>query len=468
LLNVAAEWSNPVRALILLIGIVSLGSSAAADDIAFTHATVIDTLSGSERQNMTVVVRGDKIVEVFPTGAMKLGAALQRVDASGKYLIPGLWDMHVHAAADRLVAIPAFVANGITGVRSMGEDFDGVQTIRQEIVSGKLVGPRIFASGKVLDGPNPVRPSVSIAVSNPEEARAAVDRLKRQGVDFVKVYSLLPRDAYFAIADESKKLGITFAGHVPLTVTAAEASEAGQKSFEHLLQVMTGASTRESEMVARIPIAADRMLRDTQAAETFDPGKAKALFAMFARNGTWQTPTLVILHVAAYRNVPGITDDSRHEYFPSFLRRWNFDGMPPTNAEMEHRAFDMRLKVVSDMYHAGVRILAGTDTPALYMMPGFSLHDELQWLVKAGLTPLAALQAATIGPAEFLGITDSAGSISKGKAADLVLLNADPIKSIANTQKIESVVIAGRYLDRRKLDRILGALKAGPPRPSAH
>jgi imidazolonepropionase-like amidohydrolase len=141
--------------------------------------------------------------------------------------------------------------------------------------------------------------------------------------------------------------------------------------------------------------------------------------------------------------------------------------MPPTDAEKEHRAFDMKLKVVGDMYHAGVKILAGTDTGVPYIMPGFSLHDELQWLVKAGLTPLEALQAATIGPAEFLGITDSVGSISKGKAADLVLLNADPIKSIANTQKIESVVIAGHYLDHGKLDAILEGLKAAP-QPSRH
>jgi predicted amidohydrolase YtcJ len=154
-----------------LIGIVSLVSSAEADDIAFTHVTVIDTVSGRERRNITVVVHGDKLAEVSPTGSVKLPAQMRKVDASGKYLIPGLWDMHAHGTADNLVAIPAFVANGIAGVRSMGEDFDGVQTIRQEIASGKVVGPRILASGKVLDGPNPVRPSVSIPVSNAAEAR---------------------------------------------------------------------------------------------------------------------------------------------------------------------------------------------------------------------------------------------------------------------------------------------------------
>jgi len=284
-----------------------------------------------------------------------------------------------------------------------------------------------------------------------------VDNLKEHGVDFIKVYSGLPREAYLAIAQEANERNIPFAGHVPDSITAAEASDAGQKSMEHLYQIGLACSRSEAKLAAEHihsfrEIAERRLLE----AETYDPEKAEILFEKFAKNGTWQTPTLTLLRINAHWNDPQINQDARFNYIPEAIRQsW-------TNAPLlyllsslllgagatQRRAFEKDLELVGRMQQGGVRILAGTDTGNPYVMPGFSLHDELQLLVKSGLTPLEALQTATIRPAEYFGIAE-------GKLADLVLLKANPLKDIANTQKIDSVVAAGRYFTRYDLDKLL-------------
>jgi hypothetical protein len=419
--------------------------------IAFTHAAVIDPATGTIEPGMTVVVSGDRIAEVAKTTALKLPAGTLIVDATGKYLIPGLWDMHAHGVSNKRT-IELFLANGITGVRSMFDDFDAIKDLRNAIKSGTVVGPRIYASGPIVDGPKPVWPG-SIAVATAEQGRKAVDNLKERGVDFIKIYSGLPREAYFAIADEANKQHIPFAGHIPDSVTAPEASEAGQKSVEHLYGVALACSRVAAERLRSFQEIAEQQVLE---GETYDPAKAKALFDKFIRNGTWQTPTLTMLRVNAYWSDPRITQDVRSKYIPETLRQsWTnapslylLNSLPPGAGPTQRKAFDMELKLVGRMQRAGVRILAGTDTGNPYVMPGFALHDELQLLVKSGLTPLEALRAATIRPAEFFGITDAAGSIAKGKFADLVLLNADPFQNISNTQKIDSVVVGGHYINR--------------------
>ena len=259
--------------------------------VAITHVTVIDTTGGPPKPDMTVVVQDQRIVDLGKSDAVHAPGGARLIDGSGKYLIPGLWDMHVHEVfgdwipRDEKVVPPLFVANGITGVRDMGGDLDVLKVWRAEIAAGRLLGPRMIIAGPMLDGPVPRFPS-SAPVATPADARRWVDELTHRGVDFIKIQSLIPRDGYFAAADEAKKLGMVFVGHVPDAVRASEASNAGQKSIEHFTGIFEGCSTIEDQLI-KGPKSLGHNVK------TYDPARAKALIALMAKNQTWQVPTLV-------------------------------------------------------------------------------------------------------------------------------------------------------------------------------
>jgi imidazolonepropionase-like amidohydrolase len=421
------------------------------------------------------VLSGGRIAGIGKSADVPLPKGSQVVDGSGKFLIPGLWDMHVHMVfgdwfpQSQAITLPLFVANGVTGVRDMGGELDVLQEWRKQIAQGKLLGPRIVTSGPMLDGPKPRFPS-SVAVASPEDARKAVDDLKRRGADFIKLQSLMSRESYFAIADEAKKQGMVFAGHVPDAIRAVEASNAGQKSIEHLTGVFEGCSTVEDELL-KGPKGFKRFL------ETFDEARAAALIAVFAKNRTWQAPTLVWESGGNLLDQRDLQHDARARYVPASWRdgtwrRFTEDILKDQandDLQTRQRFVAKELAVVRAMHRAGVPFLAGTDTASgVYVFPGFSLHEEMQLFVQAGFTPLEALQCATRNPAEYLGRLTEMGTIEKGKVADLVLLDANPLDDIANTKRIAGVVAAGRYLSRADLDRLLrgvetAAAKHGTP-----
>jgi imidazolonepropionase-like amidohydrolase len=449
----------------LVCALLTCAVLAQGQDLAITHVTVIDTRTGRAQRDMTVLISGDHIAAVAESRRLQPPRGAQTVDGQRKFLIPGLWDMHVHMRAnwDRAAIdaaawtfyAPNFIANGVTGVRGMWDMLPTIQKLRAEIASGRVAGPRVVASGNMLDGDPPSVPG-AIACADARQGRAAVDQLKREGSDFVKVYSGLSRDTYFAIADQSRKAGLPFAGHVPNSVTAAEASDAGQKSIEHLLGVFVSCSSREAEFAGSVanfgaPLRA--------AAESYDSRKAAALFARFVKNGTWQTPTLAALRSVAYfGDAAYMKDDRLSQLPPAILEFWKAGGMGMRAADdpaARSRQFERELTLVGAMQKAGVKILAGTDTPNPYVFPGSSLHDELELLVKAGLTPLQALQAATLRPAEYLGMAARLGTIAPGRLADLVLLSGDPLADIANTRRIEAVIQNGRLYQRPDLQRVL-------------
>src|SRR5262249_19327605 len=330
---------------------------------------------------------------------------------------------------------------------------------RRELEKGSLVGPRMALASPIVDGPRPFWPN-SIAVSTPDEGRKADDKVKKWGDDFVKVYTYLPRDAYMAIAQEAKKEGIPFEGHVPWSISAGEASDAGQKSIEHLTGILLACSAREAEIRGQIPQAtpfAGRSAVEAQAIETYDDKKAGALFERFVRNRTWQCPTLTVLRSMAYLDDNDFRNDRRVKYMPAQIReRWerredsNSGGRSAvSNYSLAKKVYARYLELVGAMHRAGVQVLAGTDTGNPYCFPGFSLHDELGLLVRAGLTAGEALRTATINPAAFLGMDDRLGTIDRGKLADLVLLSANPLEDIHNTQRIDAVIENGRLFDRK-------------------
>jgi hypothetical protein len=448
--------------------------------LIFTHAAIIDTAGGPKKTDMTVFITGDRITEIKKTGKVRPPKGAQVIDATGKFLIPGLWDMHVHWYDERY--FPLFIANGVTGMRIMWGDPDHFKQ-REEISKGSLIGPRMIIASPIVDGPRSVMAD-SISVSSEAEARQAVRHVKEMGYDFVKVYQLLPREAYFAIADESKKLGIPFAGHIPSSISATEASNAGQRSVEHLgggLGILLTCSNKEEELRKEREKAYDGFSRQQPRArsrlgalgsfhkkvlETYDVEKASALFALFIKNSTWQCPTLTVLRSDSFLDDKNFTNDPRLKYMTEAEREsWELKNNPFASSNtaedwaMEKKVYLKELEIVGAMRRAGVEMLAGTDVLNPFCFPGFSLHDELGLLVEAGLTPMEALQAATYNPAKFLGLTDSLGTIDIGKIADLVLLEADPLEDIGNTKKITAVVIGGKYFPKSSLDEMLAKIE---------
>jgi len=458
---------------LLLIGLIvvcpiAAYAQASHPELHIADVTVIDVNGGATQTHRCVIVRGDHIVDVADDEKCAKGqhGDVVPIDGNGKFLIPGLWDMHVHMVfgdwfpRGNEVTLPLFVANGITGVRDMGGELEVLQQWRKEICAGTLVGPRIVMSGPMLDGPQPRFPS-SIAIKTPEDGRRAVDDLKERGADFIKLQSLIPRDAVFAIADEAKKQRITLAGHVPDSVRASEMSNAGQKSFEHLIGIFEGSSSLEDQFIKGAKT-------ESQFLSTYDPKRAEALFALLAKNQTWQCPTLVWERGGNLIDETDFAHDTRAKYVPAY---WKDVTWKRFTDQIEHdfniddlatrkRFVAKELEVVNAMHKAGIPFLAGTDTPpGVYIFPGFSLHEELQRFVAAGFTPLEALQTATLNPAKFLGMEDRLGTIEKGKLADMVLLDANPLDDIRNTQKIAGVIANGRYLSRAELDKMLAGVE---------
>ena len=447
---------------------IARAQSPSVPVVIIHDVTVIDATGAPAQPHRTVIVRDGKIEEVG-SSSMGMGGKLSgvHVDGSGKFLIPGLWDMHVHMVFGswfphgKEITLPLFIANGITGVRDMGGELEVLQQWRKEIAAGTLLGPRMVISGPMLDGPQPRFPS-SIAIKTPEDGRRAVDDLKQRGADFIKLQSLIPREAVFAIADEARRQGIPFVGHVPDAVRASEASNAGQKSFEHLIGVFEGSSPLEDEFLKGSKT-------ETKFLSSYDPERASKLFALLAKNHTWQCPTLVWERGGNLIDEADFSHDARAKYVPAYWKdvTWKrftdqiLHDYTSDDLATRKRFVERELEVVNAMHRAGIPFLAGTDTPAgVYVFPGFSLHEELQRFVAAGFTPMEALQNATFNAAQFLGMEDRVGTIEKGKLADLVLLDANPLDDIRNTQKIAAVVVNGRYLSRADLDKILAGVEA--------
>jgi len=379
-----------------------------------------------------------------------------------------LWDMHVHLwyKEDQF---PMYLAWGITGVRDMGSDLARVKRWRSEIKSGALLGPHIETCGPAVDGFPSDDPKLPvIMVRSPAEARTAYDHLEQDlKVDFVKVLSRLPRDAYLALIERARKWGLPVAGHVPDTVPVDEAVTARQNSIEHLSNVLLACSSDERKILVPRANAIERkdwnavISFDERALATFDFNKADALIERMARYASYQTPTLVMLRRRTYADADDVARDPHLKYIPAAIRetwsdpREDKKKQPEAALALLDREFEKDCSLVERMQLSGVPILAGTDTGDPYTFPGYDLHRELQLLVKAGLTPLQALRAATIEPAEYLGADESLGTVAPGRMADLVLLDADPLKDIRNTQKISAVVLGGKYLSRTTLDSML-------------
>lgn len=437
--------------------------SSLQDTTVITDVNVVDVRTGEIRPDQIIIVERNRIVAVGPRKTTRYPRNAPAIlNGRGAYLIPGLWDMHVHLVFGdwfpraQEISLPLFVANGVTGVRDMGSELETVQAWRNEIEGGRLLGPRIMTSGPMLDGPKPRFPS-SMAIATPEDGRRAVDQLKHNGADFIKLQSLIPREAVFAIAEEARKEEIPFEGHVPDSVRASEMSDAGMHSFEHLIGIFEGSSPLESDFLKGEK-------NETKFLSSYDPERAASLAALLAKNQTWQCPTLVWERGGNLIDVADFSKDNRAKYVPAYWKEhtWKIFAeavkteFNTDDLETRKKFIEKELEVVQLLHKAGVPFLAGTDTPpGVYVFPGFGLHEELQRFVAAGFTPLEALQTATLNPARFFQMEDQLGTIEKGKLADLVFLDGNPLEDIRNTQKVSAVILNGSYLSKSDLQKIL-------------
>jgi hypothetical protein len=447
--------------------------SAAQVPTYITHVTVIDTKTGNETQDRTVVISGDRISEVRDSKGIKPPAGTKIVEGRGKYLIPGLWDMHVHGTRFDST-LPLYIANGVTGVREMFGPPDA-NKFRAELAAKHLIAPHIYLASPIVDGKPPIWPD-SITVETADEARKVVDEQKQRGADFIKVYSVLSRDAYFAIIDEARRQNIPVEGHVPNSVSIWEVTAAKQRSIEHLFGMEVGCSSREKDLRPKF-LAAQRNRKEWEALrleawQSYSDERCQSLFAELKNNGTWPVPTLVVRRSFGLLNDPQFTSDNRVRYFSGEFRDWMTGKLDPRMKESASDFAMMRETLIADeratgkLFRAGVPILAGTDVGNEFCFPGFSLHDELALLVESGLTPLAALQSATRNPAIFMNATDRYGSVAKGKIADLVLLDADPLQDIHNTTKISEVFLSGKEFNRTALNQLLTEAETSTAIPS--
>jgi imidazolonepropionase-like amidohydrolase len=402
--------------------------------LVFVHAHLIDMTGAAPQTDMTVVVVGNRIAKIGKSREVKIPKGAKVFDARGKFLIPGLWNMHVHFGDDdfdRNYTLQLYIAEGVTGIRIM----DGEAVYyrwRNEQESGTLFAPRMVVASRVIGFGD-------LSNISAQRAREEVRRAKQEGANFIKVHDNLSRESYLALMDEARHLKLPVEGHVPNSMTAAEVAQAGQRSIEHFTGLDEAA---------------------------FDERRAEELIPILKRNHTWLCPTIIMRSNYASLDNADFANDPRLKYVkPSWKERWlrmTKDASKTPAEEWTKRRETVRREkaLVEKMERAGVALLAGTDDANPYVFPGFSLHDELAMLVEAGLTPLEALRAATVNPAKFFGREKELGTIEKGKLADLVLLDADPLADIHNTGKINAVVFDGRLLERSALDSILSRIEA--------
>ncbi len=449
--------------------------------LAIIHASIVDPAVDRVRQDMTVLIKDGRIFRISAAKNTKVPPGTVIFDGTKKFIIPGLWDMHVHTANPKR-EFPMFVANGVLGVRNMHGRMENVFPWRKQTAEGILVGPQLVVAGSLVDGPATTSRS-AIVVRNALEARAAVHRLKDAGADFVKAYDGLSRESYFALADEAKRVGLPYTGHVPWDVLIREAAEAGQASLEHGAALEGGSGAAEEVAKARaVPAAIAEAIKTNsnfpavldaiakagnKILDQYSTDRAKDEFALFVRHRTYLTPTLVTL-----RSVTFIDDLSKQpDKLSRFSPKWEQDRWKPTvgvvtaNRTPAYIAYRKREylaveKALALANKSGVGILAGTDVGSAYTHAGFSLHEEMEWLVKAGLPPRDALQAATSNPAAFFRDEYGIGTMKEGSVASFVLLNDNPLKDIRNVGKIHAVILKGKALLRNDLDELLRTAEA--------
>lgn len=451
--------------------------------IVIANTTSIDAINGV-RKNVDIIIDGDTISQIKQTDkGSNYKAKAKIIDGRGKYIIPGLWDAHVHLSYDKDIGhevfFPLSISHGVTYLRDTGGHLEKLAEARKLAKSDPMTpdlyvsGPLLDGEGRVYDGSSPGFPDISVGLSTEKEARDYVDQLASQGVSFVKAYEMLPTNIFTAINDQADVHGLNVAMHIPLSMTAEEAVAAGADDMQHLRNIELSCASNSQELA---------QIRDTQISENrdilpsklrsqihseqrsmalpnYDEYKCRSLMKLLAQRNVFQTPTLTISRFFSRRLFEDETFRQSFDHMPApIAEQWSSrsNGLKDRPASPADIAYDnWILKALPMMAAEGVPIMAGTDAPIAFLTPGASLHEEMILLVDAGLTPMQALRAATYEPARFLGLEKNQGSIDIGMKADLVILNNDPVADIKNIKNVDAVVKNGVLLDRDDLNELL-------------
>ena len=442
-------------------------------DLVITHVAVVDVERGRLLPDYAALIKGDRIITVAPTARVRFASTARVIDGTGKYLMPGLWDMHAHlgnSGNPLLIELPLFTAHGVTGIRVMGapHDLPGLARLRQlqtATATGTLIGPRVLAFATwAVNGeagiPDTLPPFFKARTR--DEGRALAQYFKQSGYDFIKIYTNVSRDGFLGLAEEARRINLPFAGHEPTSLSAIELSNAGQKSIEHsrifLFNCFPGADSLQKGLLRLTGTVLRRRMVDE-----YNGGTCGEVFRTFVRNGTYITPTHVTRRMDAFADDAAYRNDARMKYVPGRQRMaWLADAgrMVASDPSSAGRRAYMDLyrkglSLTNDAYRAGVQIILGTDAGDSFVFPGSSVHDELGELVKAGLSPAEALRAATLTSATYFGRTADFGTVQAGRFADLVLLDANPLDDIGNSRRIRAVFQGGKSFDRAALDSML-------------
>ncbi|MEX2640231.1 MAG: amidohydrolase family protein [Balneolales bacterium] len=475
--------SGLTGAFIVLIVLAGCSSTTTSDErtgILFRDIHVIDA-AGGLRTGQSVLVSGNRIVEVGMTGDINAPEGARIVEGNGKYMIPGLWEAHGHLTNTRemrAAMFPLLIVNGITYFRDTSASLDKIRPFLEQAGETAMQGraPRVFISGPHIEG-SQISWDSSVSVVSTDQVEPALGRLFDFGIDEIKLYDLLSPDVFYEVLSQAGSKGYNVSAHVPMAMDVVEASNAGLSSMEHMGNLEFSLSsdwdslrTARQQMIADGAGKSGRELRGEiyraqrlHAFQTQDAQRRETVFGALAANNTWQVPTLTLLTRADHNLFTTSEWRKTFRYLPESVRAdWEEAALSqrdqtPSEEALAHArwAYD----VVPGLAEAGVGIMAGTDMPLFLQTPGFSLHKELELLVRAGLTPLQAIEAATLHPAQYFGLEDSQGSIAAGMLADLVILDANPLDDITNTQRIHAVVRDGHLHAREELDRMLEQLQ---------
>lgn len=450
---------------IFLALVIAREQPAAADPITIDHVTVVDVADGTRTKDQSITFDGDRISAVGPSLSLQQG---RRVDGTGLFVLPGLWDMHVHSHRERrwTYHYPLFRAFGIIGVRDAGTHLGSALALREQAKANPLA-PRVIWGTPIVDGAPQVN-SFGLSAEDEASGRQLVQQLHRLGFDFLKVYDRLTPEAYRGLTSEARRLGMPVEGHVPLALSPDSAIAAGQRVIDHLTLIAESCSPAAMDATKA---ESTKALGDSDsfsvltsdaivaAMASFDVRTCSPLFARLARERVWQVPTYVQLEGMANRGTMPSDWQERAKYVSPLLRQdWETAAKQADPAEQADtkRMLDIQLSLLKPMADAGVPIIAGTDTSnEIWVFAGRSLHRELELFVDAGLSPLQAIQTATLNPRVYAGHDRSKPLIAGGERADFVLFAADPTVNIVNLGTIRAVVARGLYHDRVSLDELL-------------
>ncbi|MEQ8304196.1 MAG: amidohydrolase family protein [Cyclobacteriaceae bacterium] len=455
--------------------LIACSSQKTKVDVMIQHGSIIDIVNGEVSSNKILLLNADSIYGIIDEVQKSNYTAQNEIDALGKFILPGLWDNHVHfGGGDSLIQenkdlLPLYIANGITGVRDAAADIaPSVLQWRDEINRGELFGPRLFTSGPKLEGYNSVWLG-DLEIGTRAEMLAAFDSLQKLKVDFVKITdNTISSEIYLECLKEAKMRKMKISGHIPFALTLEQVSDAGLASVEHLGYALRAGSPQREEVMKKVAEGKMSPADATQIfIESFDASLASAAYAKIAANGTAITPTLKISKTLAYLDKD---DHSRDEYLsyvgPGLVKTYEGRVIRAAQADeaeiaQRHARYEKVKTLLPLLHQAGVMIIAGTDSGYLnsFVYPGLALHEELILFVEAGLTPLQALQASILSGPKYLGVQDQFGTLETGKSGDVLILNGNPLEDISSTQDISTVILRGKIYNRQSLDSILLTVK---------